>query len=66
MIPNRVDSIQRPQVVEKRSRIGDWEGDTGHGENAYLVTLAKRQSRLVLIGKVVDRQAETVAQCLSE
>ncbi|XAV88391.1 MAG: IS30 family transposase [Candidatus Symbiodolus clandestinus] len=33
--------------------------------NAYLVTLAERQSRLVLIGKVVDR-VETVAQCLSE
>ena len=27
-IPNRVDITERPQIVEQKARIGDWEGDT--------------------------------------
>ena len=30
---------ERPEVVELRSRLGDWEGDTVYGQDAHLVTL---------------------------
>lgn len=61
LIPDRVDISERPEVVEQRQRIGDWEGDTVYGQDAYLVTLVERKSRLTLIGKVKDKTAETVA-----
>lgn len=44
---------QRPAVVEKRSRIGDWEIDTVHGTTkAGVVTIVERRSGLVRIGKL--------------
>ncbi|MCL6272364.1 IS30 family transposase, partial [Sansalvadorimonas sp. 2012CJ34-2] len=27
LIPNRVDISERPEIVDLRSRLGDWEGD---------------------------------------
>jgi IS30 family transposase len=66
LIPNRVDISQRPQEVANRLRIGDWEGDTVHGKNTYLLTLAERRSRLVLIGKAVDKKSETAAEEMSQ
>ena len=60
-IPDRVDITKRPEIIEQRTRIGDWEGDTVHGKDAHLVTLVDRKSRLTLITKVDDKQAETVA-----
>ena len=45
LIPNRVDISERPEVVELRSRVGDWEGDTMYGQDAHLVTLVDRKSR---------------------
>ncbi len=27
-IPNRVDISERPKIIERKSRLGDWEGDT--------------------------------------
>ena len=32
-IPNRVDITERPAIVETKSRLGDWEGDTIIGKN---------------------------------
>lgn len=39
LIPNRVDITERPKVVDRRSRLGDWEGDLVHCRGAELVTL---------------------------
>ena len=66
MIPDRKDITERPNIVELRSRLGDWEGDTVYGQDAHLVTLVDRKSRLTLIGKVDDKQAETVANKMIE
>ena len=52
LIPNRVDITERPEVVELRTRLGDWEGDTVYGQDSHLVTLVDRKSRYTLIGKV--------------
>ena len=67
MIPNRVDISERPEIVELRARLGDWEDDTVFGQNAHLVTLVTlvdRKSRLTLIKKVPNKKSETVAECM--
>lgn len=64
MIPNRVDITERPVIVDLRARLGDWEGDTVYGQNAHLVTLVDRKSRLTLIGKVDSKKADPVADAM--
>ena len=58
LIPDRVDISCRPEVVEQRSRHGDWEGDTIHGKNAYLVTVVERASRFTLVKRVLSKTKE--------
>ncbi|MEK0336549.1 MAG: IS30 family transposase, partial [Nitrosopumilus sp.] len=56
-IKNRVSIEQRPDVVEERSRIGDWEVDTiiGKQHKQALVSLTERKSGLALFYKVERR-----------
>ncbi|MDP0561571.1 MAG: IS30 family transposase [Candidatus Endonucleobacter sp. (ex Gigantidas childressi)] len=63
-IPGRVDIPDRPAVVDLLSRLGDWEGDTIYGQDAHLVTLVDRKSRLTLIEKVDTKHAEVVAESM--
>jgi IS30 family transposase len=65
-IKNRVGIKARPAIVEKKIRIGDWEGDTVVGKNhqGALVTLVDRKSKLTLIGKVNRYTAEAVEQAI--
>lgn len=43
----------RPAIVERRSRLGDWEIDTVHGRGKpATVTIVERKSGLVRIGKL--------------
>jgi IS30 family transposase len=57
---------ERPDIVEIRARIGDWEVDTvvGHKENAALITLTDRKSRLCRAVKVHDRTADTACKAI--
>jgi IS30 family transposase len=43
---NRVSIDQRPDIVDEKSRIGDWEIDTVMGQNhkGALVTIVERKS----------------------
>lgn len=59
-IVGRVGIEERPAIVEKRSRKGDWEGDTVAGKSGRLVTAVDRKSRYVLIAKVPDKRASSV------
>lgn len=45
-IPNRTGIEQRPAIVDEKSRIGDWEGDTtiGKGHKGVVVSLVERKS----------------------
>jgi len=65
-IANRVGIEKRPRIVERRIRVGDWEGDTVIGKNhqGALVTLVDRKSKLTLIGKVDRYSAEAVKQTI--
>jgi transposase, IS30 family len=62
-IKNSVSIDERPAIVDQKTRIGDWEGDTVIGKNQKggLVTLAERVSRYVLAGSIPSRHAEGVA-----
>jgi IS30 family transposase len=65
-IKNRVGIEKRPNIVERKIRIGDWEGDTVVGRNhqGALVTLVDRKSKLTLIGKVNRYTAEAVEKTI--
>ena len=60
----RID--QRPKVVDKRSRIADWEGDTviGCGHQGVLVTLVERKSRYTLAAPLPRRTSALVGQAM--
>ncbi len=65
-IKNRVGIEDRPPIVERKIRIGDWEGDTVVGKNhqGALVTLVDRKSKLTLIGRVDRYTAEAVEKAI--
>jgi IS30 family transposase len=58
---------QRPAIVERRARLGDWEIDTVHGKGKpATVTVVERKSGLVRIGKLPRVGArETLARATS-
>ena len=61
-IPNRLSIEERPSLVNERSRLGDWEGDTIIGKNhkQALVSIVERKSKLTLIHKVARKTAQAV------
>lgn len=65
-IPNRVCIEQRPAVVDKKSRVGDWEGDTviGAGQRQAIVTLVERKTQYLVAAKVERKAAEVVGQAM--
>lgn len=66
-IPNKTPISERPSVVEKRARLGDWEGDLviGHGHSGAIVTVAERRTQAVMIRKVETKEAEPVRMALT-
>jgi IS30 family transposase len=67
-LPASVSIEGRPAVVDRRSRYGDWEGDTIVGANRRggAVTLVDRKSGYLLLGKVPNLQAATVRQAAAQ
>jgi len=61
-IPHRVDIKERPAIVELKSRIGDWEGDTIIGANhqGAILSYVDRHSKFTLLKKLDRRTAENV------
>lgn len=50
---------QRPAVVERRQRVGDWEGDTIVGSgNARVVTLVERKTGFICLRRVSSGHAD--------
>ena len=54
LIPNRIDISDRPAIVARKARLGDWEGDTvaSAGHKGGLLTLVERKSLLTKISKL--------------
>ena len=61
-IRNRISIDDRPEIVEQKTRIGDWEIDTVIGKNhrGALVTIVDRVSKFTLIKKVDSKHARVV------
>jgi IS30 family transposase len=58
----------RPEVIEQRLRLGDFEGDTvlGPAGTGGLVTLVCRRSRLTIITKIHSKDADHVHQRIKQ
>jgi len=59
-IPNRVSILERPKIVEKRERIGDWETDSivSRQSKVAINVLADRKSRVTRLKKLQQKTAE--------
>lgn len=63
MKKRRIDS--RPKIIEKRKRIGDWEGDTlgsKPGMKPSILTHVDRKSGLLLADRIENKTAEHVRE----
>ena len=62
-IKNRVSIEARPAVVDRRNRIGDWEGDTiiGKGRKSALLTMVERKTLYTRIIKLTGKRADLLA-----
>ena len=63
-IKNRRCIDDRPEIVDKRARLGDWEIDTviGKGHQGALVTIVERLTRKVLCAQVPGKTADAVTK----
>jgi IS30 family transposase len=61
-ILDRVSIDQRPNIVEEKVRVGDWEGDTveSAGKNAYIATFVDRKTKVLLAKLMPDKRAATL------
>lgn len=65
-IVDRISIEQRPAVVDRKNRLGDWEGDTiiGKGRKSALLTLVERKSLYTVIVILTSRSATELADKL--
>ena len=65
-IPNRVSITQRPEIVDSKTRIGDWECDTviGQDRRSVLVTLVDRKSLYTCCSRVLSRSSQVVSDAI--
>ncbi|MCU7842019.1 MAG: IS30 family transposase [Candidatus Thiodiazotropha sp. (ex Troendleina suluensis)] len=63
-IKNRVSIDDRPAVVDRGNRIGDWEGDTviGKGRKSALLTLVERKTLYTVIVRLTGKRADLLAE----
>ncbi len=61
-IRNRISIDERPEVVDEKARIGDWEIDTviGKAHSGALVTIVERATQFTLVASVANKSAEAV------
>ena len=67
-IPNRVDIDKRPAIVESRTRIGDWEGDTiigSHTGGAVITSMVERKSRYTCLTKAKNKTTTAVINSIT-
>lgn len=59
---------ERPKVVDKKLRFGDWEGDTieSRGKRTGLNSLLERKSGFLLLSFLPDRTAATTSRAMSK
>jgi IS30 family transposase len=67
-IKNRVSIDKRPEVVDLRNRVGDWEADTVIGKQGHsvLVTLVERKTRFTVAIKAANKTVNAVMDSICE
>ncbi|MCX6991219.1 MAG: IS30 family transposase [Chlamydiae bacterium] len=65
-IPGRIDIKERPEIVEKKTRPGDWELDTiiSAGQQGAIVSMVERATKLTKLMKVPCKTAQEVTEAL--
>lgn len=66
LIPDRVDIRERPLHVDEKKEFGHWEGDTVYAQDAYLVTLVERTTKLLLTKRVRRKSKQEVTQAVKQ
>jgi IS30 family transposase len=66
IIKDRVSIDQRPDCINNKERVGDWEIDTiiGKGNKGAIVTIAERATAFVLIAKLNGKNAMDLAKAV--
>jgi transposase, IS30 family len=68
-IPNRKDISERPKIVSKKKRYGDWETDlvvSGRDGSGAIATFAERRSLFCNARKVCDRSSDEMVRASEE
>lgn len=68
-IPDRVDIDKRPAIVDTRTRIGDWEGDTiigSHTGGAVIASMVERKSRYTILAKSKNKTTTEVIESINK
>ncbi len=63
-LSGRVSIDERPAIVDRKNRLGDWEGDTiiGGKHQGALISLVERKSGFTLVGKLARKTASQVRE----
>lgn len=64
VIKNKVSIDQRPDIINKKERYGDWEIDTIIGKNhkGAIITIVERKSNFILMKKLKSKTADDLAR----
>lgn len=64
LIPGRIDISQRPEIVDAKTRIGDWEADTivGARHQGCIISLVDRASKYTRLKGAPTRAADGVTR----
>lgn len=65
-IVNRISIDHRPSIVDRKERIGDWEGDTvvGKGRKNAFVTLVERKTLFTVVKRIKSKHANITAEAM--
>jgi transposase, IS30 family len=65
-IPNRRDISERPTVVDRRTRYGDWEADLIEGArgSGYILSLYERKSRFAKLVKLRGKSSRETSRAV--
>ena len=66
IIKDKVSIDQRPECINNKQRVGDWEIDTivGKDNKGAIVTIAERATAFVLIAKLNGKNAQELAEAV--
>ncbi len=66
LIPNRVDIRERPAMIDKKTRVGDWGADTiiGSRHRGAVVSMVDRMSKDTCLELVADKTEAAVGNAI--